>query len=154
LGVRLPAGGHPPPGRTVVVVVVGVVGVGVVVVVAVAVGVAVGVVVVVIVVIVVGVDGVVGVAWKGVGEMVLTLEVGRCYYVRTARYDYVGRVVSIDGPYTLVLEDAAWVSNSGRLHVFVQNGRATGMEIEPVGVVGLQWLDWTPWDHPLFTEAV
>jgi hypothetical protein len=147
----------------VVVVVVGVVGVGVVVVVAVAVGVAVGVVVVVIVVIVVGVAvgvvavgvvGVVGVAMKGVCEMVLTLEVGRCYYVRTARYDYVGRVVSIDGPYTLVLEDAAWVSNSGRLHVFVQNGRATGMEIEPVGVVGLQWLDWIPWDHPLFTEAV
>jgi hypothetical protein len=87
-----------------------------------------------------------------------SLEVGRCYYVRTARNDYVGRLVSIDGPYSLVLEGAAWVASSGRLHVFLRDGRAPSMEVEPIltpgGIQGCQWLDWTPWPHPLFTEAV
>jgi hypothetical protein len=91
---------------------------------------------------------------KQAGETVRALEVGRCYYVRTARYDYVGRLISIDGPYSITFEDAAWVANSGRLHEFLRAGRAAGMEVEPVGVVGLQWLDWTPWFHDCFTEAV
>jgi hypothetical protein len=79
---------------------------------------------------------------------------GENYYIRTARNDYIGRLASIDGPYSVTLDGAAWVASSGRLHVFLRDGSAPGMEIEPVGEVGVQWLDWTPWKHPLFTEAV
>lgn len=87
-------------------------------------------------------------------DCIRVLTVGETYYVRTVRNDYVGRLASIDGPYSLTLTDAAWVSESGRLGDFMRTGRAEGMEVEPVGVVGLQWLDWSPWPHALFPEAV
>ena len=83
-----------------------------------------------------------------------TLVVGQTYFVQTCTKDWVGRLVSVDGPYSLTLEDASWVAESGRLHVFVRDGRADGMEVEPVGVVAVQWVNWIPWPHELFTEAV
>ncbi len=82
------------------------------------------------------------------------LTVGQCYFFQTCTKDWVGRVVSIDGPYTVVLEEASWVADSGRLHVFVKEGRADNMEIEPVGIQCIQWLNWGPWLHPLFMETV
>jgi hypothetical protein len=85
---------------------------------------------------------------------VVSLVVGEQYYFQTARFDYVGRVLSIDGPYTVTLEDAACVFSTGRLHVFLREGRAPQMELEPVGVQGVQWLGWSPFPHPLFPEAV
>lgn len=85
---------------------------------------------------------------------VKTLEVGKTYFVQSCTKDWVGRLVSIDGPYTVTLEDAAWVALSGRLHAFVRDGQADGMEIEPVGVVCVQWVNWIPWDHALFKDPV
>jgi hypothetical protein len=82
------------------------------------------------------------------------LIVGQKYFVQTCTKDWVGVLHSIDGPYTLTLTQASWVADSGRLHQFVQEGKSTQMEIEPVGVVCCQWVNWIPWDHPLFTEAV
>lgn len=82
------------------------------------------------------------------------LEVGRTYLVQSVKFDFVGRLLRIDGPYSVTLAEASWVANSGRLSVFVREGRAPQMEIEPVGVVGVQWVHWTPWPHPLFAEAV
>jgi hypothetical protein len=83
-----------------------------------------------------------------------TLEVGGTYYFETATKDWVGRVVSIDGPYQVTLEDASWVSDSGRMHAFVMNGRADGMQIEPVGVKHIVHTGWTVWPHKLFEEPV
>ncbi len=82
------------------------------------------------------------------------LTIGETYFVQTCTKDWVGRLVSIDGPYTVTLEEASWVAESGRLHVFVRDGRADSMEIEPVGVVCCQWVNWIPWPHDLFTEVV
>lgn len=82
------------------------------------------------------------------------LTVGHCYFVQSCTKDWVGRLVSVNGPYAVTLEDAAWVADSGRLHVFVRDGTAPKMEIEPVGVVCVQWVNWIPWDHDTFTETV
>lgn len=82
------------------------------------------------------------------------LVVGEKYYVRTCRNDYVGGLLSIDGPYSVTLGDAAWVAESGRLTAFLRDGTAPGMEVEPVGVVCCQWVDWSPWPHNLFPEQI
>jgi hypothetical protein len=88
------------------------------------------------------------------GDASTTLEVGKTYFFQTCTKDWVGRLHSVDGPYTVTLTGASWVADSGRLSVFVREGRAEGMEVEPVGVVCCQWVNWIPWPHKLFTEAV
>jgi len=84
------------------------------------------------------------------------IQIGKCYFLRGPRNDYVGRVVAIESPFSVVLEQAAWVANSGRFHEFLRDGRADGMEIEPCGerLVGVRYDDWFEWPFPLFTEAV
>jgi hypothetical protein len=82
------------------------------------------------------------------------LIVGQCYYVRTLTDHWVGRLAEI-GPHTVTLTEASWVADSGRLSVFIATGRADGMEIEPVGIVGgLNYLSWIPWKFKLFMEAI
>lgn len=85
-----------------------------------------------------------------------TLVIGNTYFVRNPAADsYVGRLVAIIDPFTVALEDASWVANSGRLHQFIRDGRAEGMEIEPVGSVpATRYQAIIVWDHPLFMEAV
>lgn len=68
--------------------------------------------------------------------------------------DYVGRIVGFPAPNRVELEDASWVAESGRLHVFVRDGKADGMEIEPIGSCIVQWNDLIKWPHKLFAEAV
>ena len=84
-----------------------------------------------------------------------TLEVGETYFVETCTKDWVGRLVECSGPYTVVLEDASWVANSGRMSTFmaIGNGGAQ-MEIEPVGIVCAQWVNWMPWPFALPKEAI
>jgi len=84
------------------------------------------------------------------------VEVGKTYLVRSGSKDYVGVVVAIPTPFTVVLESASWVAESGRWHEFMRHGRAEGMEIEPCGGgrLGIRWEEWLDWPHPLFTEAV
>jgi hypothetical protein len=87
-------------------------------------------------------------------ELAKKLVVGETYFFQTCKFDWVGRLVSIDGPYTATLEDASWVANSGRLNEFVKKGKAENMEIEPVGLVSCQWVNWIPWPHKLFKEPI
>lgn len=85
------------------------------------------------------------------------LTVGRTYYFSTCKFDYVGRLLAVDTPYGVRLTEASRVFNTGRFHEFMRDGRAAAMEIEPYPpgfAVGLQWVDWSPWPHPLPTEAV
>ena len=85
----------------------------------------------------------------------VALEVGGNYLFESVTSNiYVGRLVAIVGPHTVVLADAAWVSETGRLNVFMREGRADGMEIEIVGTQGINWSGWRPWPHPLFEESV
>ena len=80
---------------------------------------------------------------------------GECYLFESiTSHQYVGRLHSITGPNSVVLTDCAWVADTGRLHEFLRDGRAAQMEVEPVGVRGLVWASWSPWPHPLLTEAV
>lgn len=84
----------------------------------------------------------------------MKLEIGSCYFVRTLSDYWVGRLVDV-GPFTLTLEDASWVADTGRLAEFMRHGKAENMEIEPVGLVmcsnGPAVLSWP---HKLFTKAV
>jgi hypothetical protein len=83
------------------------------------------------------------------------LIIGKTYFVRNPSADsYVGRLVAVIDPFTVALEDASWVAQSGRLHTFVREGKAPNMEIEPVGYVPrARYQSIVEWDHPLFTEA-
>lgn len=83
-------------------------------------------------------------------------KVGDTVFVRgNTRDDYLGQIVSIDGPHTVTLDQCSWVSESGRFHEFLRDGRAKGMEIE---VIGDGWtVNWSaicPWPHELPTESV
>lgn len=79
---------------------------------------------------------------------------GQTVMVMGPNFNYVGRIVGFPGPKVIELEDASWVANSARLHVFVRDGRADGMDIEPVGSICCSWNDLIQWDHKLFKEAV
>lgn len=85
-----------------------------------------------------------------------TLVIGQTYYVVNPGADsYVGRLVAIIDPFTVALEDASWVAESGRRHLFIRDGKADGMEIEPVGfVAAARYQSIIRWPHELFTEAV
>lgn len=83
--------------------------------------------------------------WFKVGAHVMTFGVND---------DYVGEIVEILPSKTLMLKNASWVSESGRLHTFIARGSAEGMQIEPVGDICVSWLEVANWPHKLFKEAV
>lgn len=64
-------------------------------------------------------------------ELTQPFVVGTAYFIRTVTYHLVGRVKSIVGQF-LVLEDAAWVADSGRFTQAIETG--TLNEVEPVTV--------------------
>lgn len=77
------------------------------------------------------------------------IKIGQAYFVRTLSDHWVGRVVA-QLPFTLVLEEAAWVASSGRLHEFMAHGQAAGMEVEYVGTVQVtNAVAVLPWPFPL-----
>jgi hypothetical protein len=86
----------------------------------------------------------------------MLLEIGKNYLVESVTSNlYVGRLVDASiGPHTLILEDAAWISNTGRLHEFMRTGRAENMEVEPVGIKCIHWASWSPWPFENFKEAI
>lgn len=81
------------------------------------------------------------------------LEVGRTYFFQTCTKDWVGRLVSIDSPFSVTIEECSWVFDSGRLSIFVQTGKTDNMEVEFLGkdsCMSLQWVNWIDWPHQLF----
>jgi len=56
-------------------------------------------------------------------------KVGRAYLIRTVTNYWTGRVASV-GDQEIVIEDAAWVADTGRYHQAVADG--TLVEVEPV----------------------
>ena len=78
------------------------------------------------------------------------IRVGQAVFVRTVTYHYTGRIIEIsDGE--IVLDQAAWIADSGRW----ANALATGQlnEIEPYpGVISIARgavVDVSPWNHEL-----
>lgn len=54
--------------------------------------------------------------------------VGRAYHIRTVTHYWTGRLVGVS-QYELVIEDAAWIADTGRFADMFTNG---AKEIEPV----------------------
>lgn len=75
--------------------------------------------------------------------------VGGSYFFRTVTYHLTGRVKQVLGN-LLILEDAAWIADSGRFTQAIKDGVLN--EIEPVGeaILNLSTVtDMFPWKHPL-----
>lgn len=58
-------------------------------------------------------------------------KVGGCYFIRTVTYFATGRVKAIVGNF-LVLDDAAWIADTGRFREAIMKGILN--EVEPVDV--------------------
>jgi hypothetical protein len=77
--------------------------------------------------------------------------VGECVFVRLVTYHYTGRLVEVTAG-ELVLEDAAWVADSGRFGVALESGNLVEWEPYPAGRVVLgrgAVVDVSLWRHPL-----
>lgn len=88
-------------------------------------------------------------------EMELTP--GLNYLVEDASKLWLGRLVSVDGPYTVTLVDYSWVADTGRYSEFMREGRSSQMEIEPApdGMMKrVHWLNISQWPHDLLRETI
>lgn len=61
----------------------------------------------------------------------LPFEIGKEYFMRTVTYHLTGRVKDIVGKF-LVLEDCAWIADSGRFNEFFTKP-SESLEVEPFG---------------------
>jgi len=81
-------------------------------------------------------------------------EIGQSYFIRTATYHCTGKVKAIKSHF-LVLEDGAWIADSGRFNEAINNGSLS--EVEPVNVeMGVNIdsiIDYFVWNHPLPREV-
>src|SRR3990167_11478264 len=64
-------------------------------------------------------------------KMDMPFKIGSCYFIRTVTYFATGRVKAIVGNF-LVLEDAAWIADTGRFKEAIMEGKLS--EVEPVEV--------------------
>mgnify|MGYP001106916061 CR=1 FL=1 len=79
-----------------------------------------------------------------------SFEVGQTYLIRTVTMFYTGRVVAITDS-DLVLEDAAWIADTGRFSDCLETGVLNEVEpfLDKVIVARGGIVDATPWTHPL-----
>lgn len=61
-------------------------------------------------------------------------ELGKPYFIRTVTHYYAGRLVAVYQN-ELVLEDAAWIADTGRFHVAMATGAFDEVEPYPAGRV-------------------
>lgn len=80
--------------------------------------------------------------------------IGKKFFFRTVTYHLTGRVVNrIQN--LLILEDAAWIADSGRFSDCLKSGKLN--EVEPVGnaILNLSTItDAFPWMHELPKEQI
>ena len=78
--------------------------------------------------------------------------VGQSFFIRTVTYHLTGKVKKIIGN-MIILENAAWIADSGRFMNAIKEGKLN--EVEPVGdaLVNLNAItDMFPWRHKLPME--
>ena len=82
-----------------------------------------------------------------------SFELGKCYLIRTVTMYYTGRLSRITET-DLVLEDAAWIADTGRFATALKTGSLN--EVEPFGDPVIlprgAIVDATIWAHPLPRE--
>lgn len=64
-------------------------------------------------------------------DMQVPFQIGKAYFIRTVTYFATGKVKAVVGQF-LVLEDAAWVADTGRFSDAIAKGVVD--EVEPVSV--------------------
>ena len=80
-------------------------------------------------------------------------EIGKAYFIRTVTYHLTGKVKEIKGNF-LILEDGAWIADSGRFNEMIKTGKAN--EVEPVEdiIINLNSItDAFEWKHKLLREV-
>lgn len=78
-------------------------------------------------------------------------KIGQSYFIRTLSYHYTGRCVRIT-PSELVLEEAAWIADSGRFADALESGELDEVEPYPAGELIINRsviVDAWAWSHPL-----
>ena len=82
-----------------------------------------------------------------------SFEVGKCYFIRSVTMYYTGRLVRITDT-DLVLENAAWIADTGRFHTALKTGTLNEIEpfVNPVILPRGAIVDATIWNHPLPTD--
>lgn len=77
-------------------------------------------------------------------------QVGQNYFIRTVTHYYTGRLVRVTQK-ELVLEDAAWIADTGRFHDALKNGTLSEIEPFPSPVIVGRGavIDATLWTHEL-----
>lgn len=82
------------------------------------------------------------------------LRVGNAVFVRAVTHYYTGRVVELDGD-QVVLEDAAWVADTGRFSAALKTGALNEVEpfCGPVCIGRGAIVDVTDWAHALPREV-
>ena len=76
-------------------------------------------------------------------------KIGESYFIRTVTYHLTGRVKEIMGNF-LILEEGAWIADSGRFNEMIKNGEPS--EVEPVEdiIINLNSItDAFSWKHKL-----
>lgn len=78
------------------------------------------------------------------------LRVGASVFIRTVTNYYTGRVVALT-EFEVVLDDAAWIADTGRFHTALKSGTLGEIEpyIGPVSVARGPIVDVTEWTHDL-----
>lgn len=79
-------------------------------------------------------------------------KIGQAYFVRTVTMHLTGRIVAVH-PQELVMEDAAWIADSGRFATALRTGALS--EVEPIGTVIIgrgSIVDVSEWRHALPKE--
>lgn len=85
-------------------------------------------------------------------DLASVFELGKAYFIRTVTFHLTGRVVRTAGQF-LILEDAAWIADSGRFAQALSKGSLN--EVEPVGEAIINTgsiTDAFPWKHALPKE--
>jgi len=76
--------------------------------------------------------------------------IGEAYLIRTVTMIYTGRLVALT-PTDFVLEDAAWIADTGRFATALATGSLSEVEPYPgcVIVSRASYVDASVWKHPL-----
>lgn len=79
-----------------------------------------------------------------------SFEVGKAYLIRTVTMHYTGRVVAVTDS-DVLLEDAAWIADTGRFADSLQSGELSEIEPYPkrVAVCRGAMVDFCEWLHSL-----
>ena len=84
-----------------------------------------------------------------------SFEIGKAYFIRSITMHYTGRLVAVTDT-DLVLEDAAWIADSGRFADALAKGTLSEVEPYPNRCIVSRnaIVDACQWDHDLPREQI